>query len=370
MKTKIIATLLIVVGSICYGQTVTFMSSTGNAWNMRGGFIVDTMIKVPIRLLNPVYPIVTNLGRIQINMSNNNFYYHNGTSFKRIIDDGSFSTFFNTDFSGKTTTNLTEGSNLYYTDTRARSAISITTTGTSGAATYSSLTGVINIPNYTFGNGTVTSIGLSVPPAYNLTNSPITTNGTININAAGTTLQYVRGDGNLATTPTSLPPNGSAGGDLTGTYPNPTLTTTGVSAGTYDWVTIDTKGRVTTGANARVPTAIASGARNFNQAYQISSTRPSFISVSPQIACALSLAGGQSGTATLEISANGTTGWVYIATLAGSNTGSLTLGLNTTQISGGQLITDLPSGYFWRLTTSNIAGTPTYVFNGGNFSIY
>lgn len=47
-----------------------------------------------------------------------------------------------------TTTDIAEGTNLYYLDSRARGSISLTTTGTSGAATYSSSTGVLNIPIY------------------------------------------------------------------------------------------------------------------------------------------------------------------------------------------------------------------------------
>jgi hypothetical protein len=73
------------------------------------------------------------------------------------------------------------------------------------------------------GGGTVTSVALTVPSAFSVTGSPVTTAGTLAISATGTSAQYVRGDGQLATTPTALPPNGAAGGDLLGTYPNPTV---------------------------------------------------------------------------------------------------------------------------------------------------
>lgn len=48
-----------------------------------------------------------------------------------------------------TTAQVTESGNLYYLDSRARSAISLTTTGSSGSSTYNSTTGVLNVPTYT-----------------------------------------------------------------------------------------------------------------------------------------------------------------------------------------------------------------------------
>jgi len=47
------------------------------------------------------------------------------------------------DFAGNTTTDLTEGTNLYYTDLRARASISVTNTGGDGSLSYDNSTGVI-----------------------------------------------------------------------------------------------------------------------------------------------------------------------------------------------------------------------------------
>jgi hypothetical protein len=77
------------------------------------------------------------------------------------------------------------------------------------------------------GGGTVTSVGLSMPSAFNVANSPITSAGTLAVTGAGTVSQYVRGDGTLANFP-----NSTGGGASVNYYLNGS-----VSQGTFGGAT-------------------------------------------------------------------------------------------------------------------------------------
>jgi hypothetical protein len=78
------------------------------------------------------------------------------------------------------------------------------------------------------GSGTVTSVGLTVPSAFNVTGSPITTAGTLAITGAGLATQYVRGDGQLANFPTT-----SGGGSSVSYYLNGSINQGTIGGSTY-----------------------------------------------------------------------------------------------------------------------------------------
>ena len=88
--------------------------------------------------------------------------------------------------------------------------------GTAGQVLSSTVTGtswIVNSP------ASVTSVGLSMPAAFSVANSPITTAGILTVTGAGSALQYINGLGNLVTFPTiptqyvlPLAANGTRGG--------------------------------------------------------------------------------------------------------------------------------------------------------------
>ena len=81
-----------------------------------------------------------------------------------------------------------------------QTSITLTTLGTSGASTFIGAT--LNIPQYTDTYvGTVTSVALTVPSAFSVTGSPITSSGTLAITGVGLGSQYIDGTGALQAFP-------------------------------------------------------------------------------------------------------------------------------------------------------------------------
>ena len=124
-----------------------------------------------------------------------------------------------------TTSDISEGTNLYYTNTRARNSISVSSVGSSGLATYDASTGVIAVPNYGLGNS-ATATALQNARTIN----GVSFDGTANITIADSTKQP------LNTNLTSIGAVANSAGLLnnngTGGFSYLSATTTNISEGT------------------------------------------------------------------------------------------------------------------------------------------
>ena len=99
-------------------------------------------------------------------------------------------TTFNNKFAFSDTTSL----NLTTRFASKQNNLTLTTTGTSGAATLVGAT--LNIPQYSGGgggSGTVTSVGLSAPSIFTVSGSPVTTSGTLALTYSGNALPLANG---------------------------------------------------------------------------------------------------------------------------------------------------------------------------------
>jgi len=140
------------------------------------------------------FPVTGSSGIIYVTQDTNKTYRWTGSAYVEISP------------SPGTTDSLTEGStNLYYTNARARASLSFT----AGSGAYNSTTGAITIP----------------------TNTTHLTNGS----------GYITGNQTV-----TLSGDASGSGATAITV---TLASSGVTAGTYNNVTVDAKGRVTSGSN-------------------------------------------------------------------------------------------------------------------------
>ena len=211
---------------------------------------------------------------------------------------------------GYTPYNGTTNPNGYITQAGARNAISLTTTGTSGVATYNNSTGVLNIPNYANSGGTVTSITAGA----GLSGGTITTTGTISM------------------------PNVGTAGSYTGT------------------VTTDAQGRVTGGTNR----SFTNPTRSLNTSFQVSTTQDALVSYAVDISCTAALLAGQAGRVILEYAnETGFTTGVTTVNQGGASAGGV---LNLATLNTATLTGVIPAGKFVRLRTVNTNGTPVFTY--------
>lgn len=193
----------------------------------------------------------------------------------------------------------------------------------------------------------------------------------------GTTAQYIRGDGSLATldaypagtNPANYLTSISASQVTTalgftpltqaGTRSAISLTTTGSGAATYNSATGVINVPTPQTAQARV---FANPTRALNTAFQISATRDAQVVYTVDISVTSVLLAGASGRAYLDYADDSafTTNVVTINSSPNATGGVL----NVTNLGGGNVTGIIPAGKYARIRTVNVSGTPTFTFQG------
>ena len=147
-------------------------------------------------------------------------------------------------------------------------ALTLTTTGTTGAATLVGST--LNIPIYTGGGGgSVVSVGLSMPSAFSVANSPVTGSDTLAVTGAGTISQFIDGTGALQNIST-----------IPGTFAwsmSDSILTGAIASG--DTVTFTGSGGITTSYNSGTKTLSITG--SVGGVDSVTTTSSTYINLTP-----------------------------------------------------------------------------------------
>lgn len=166
-----------------------------------------------------------------------------------------------------------------------------------------------------------------------------------------------------------------------------TLSNTGMAQGTGVFAVLDSSLIYDPSTETlKVNPAIIPPARSFNNApsaktiqtvaasangFQVSSSRDASVNYSVTIVSSTTILGATnvSGYVVIEVAAtNSSTAadWKELGRTPNGQNNSLTIAVGTlTSTGGGQLGCVVPSGYYCRLRSINVAGTPTYTYNSG-----
>jgi hypothetical protein len=211
-----------------------------------------------------------------------------------------------------------------------------------------------------YGTGSVTSVALTMPSAFSVAGSPITTDGTLAVTGAGTTAQYIRGDGTLATFPA-----------LTGFVPY-TGATADVNLGTHDLAaergTFENNGSSNTltvnhTSGSGYGIIVTKGGNN--EALYVSKTSGS--------GNAMTVVGGRTSLVDLALSSVSNTAGDFL-TLSGGVVHKRTAAQTLTDIGGQAALTNPVTGtgttnYLAKFTGSTTLGNSQVFDNGTNVGI-
>lgn len=104
------------------------------------------------------------------------------------------------------------------------------------------------------------------------------------------------------------------------------------------------------------------------QGFQISTSQPAVVSYSISISTTATIGGTSSGNVYLEIAATNSTtpsDWTAIGQIGNGQTISLAVALQSIQLITGQLMGCVPAGYYARIRSNNVSGTPIYTYMNG-----